>query len=290
MVRPLMWRFVVILTTSLTVASAADDEISLGRLVAQPTPLALCNTSSDDYGPSFDPISHSLVFTSERSGKAAIYQCSMKEGSLASPFSGTFNNDHEQRAFIAVAKDGDAVGIAYQGYEEQSYPGIVTVTRDDGRLNLGHPIAAVSGPFFVSHPAISPDGSRLVFTTDRDGGEGGLDLWISERRDDRSWSSPINLGRSINSERDDVSPTFLSSDTLVFASNGVGGKGGLDIFYSVFRNGAWQEPVPLDWLNSEFDDSDCFVMEDGSQVFASNRPGGSGGLDLWVAKRVVNGE
>lgn len=289
-VRPLIYVIAISLAVSIGVARPLHDDVSLGRHVSQPKPLALCNTLSDEYGPSFDPLTSALVFTSERGGRAAIYSCSLKDGEVAVLFRGNFNNDHEQRGFVSVARDGNAVGVAYHGFEEQSYPGIVTVVRDNEELNLGHPISTVNGPYFVSHPAIAPDGSKLVFASDLEGGEGGLDLWISERRDDLTWSTPVNLGRSINSEGDDVSPTFLSADTLVFASNGIGGKGGLDIFYSSFHNGAWQEPVPLDWLNSEFDDSDCFVLADGSQVFASNRPGGSGGLDLWIAKRALPGE
>lgn len=249
-----------------------------------PVPLESCNTPSAEYAPNFDPRTGTVVFTSERSGSAGIYRCTMGPGTKAEPFPGTFNSEDQHRGFISFTTSGEAVGVAYSQYEEQSFPGIVTAPRDNSALNLGHPLSALNGPFFVSHPAISPDGTRLVVVSDRVGGEGGLDLWISDRRDDLSWSPPVNLGRSMNSSEDEISPTFLSADTLIFASNGIGGKGGFDIFFSVFRDGAWQEPVPLDWLNTEFDESDCIVLPDGSHLFASNRPGGAGGLDLWIAR------
>ncbi|MBK6760347.1 MAG: PD40 domain-containing protein [Ignavibacteria bacterium] len=258
--------------------------------VQAPVPVESCNTSSSEYAPNFDPRSGYMVFTSERSGTAAVYRIMMQPGTKAEPFPGTFNSEDQHRGFISFTSSGEAVGVAYGQYEEQSFPGIVTAPRDNGALNLGHPLTALNGPFFVSHPAISPDGTRLVFVSDRVGGEGGLDLWISDRRDDLSWSTPIGLGRAVNSIEDEISPTFLSADTLLFASNGIGGKGGFDIFFSIFRDGAWQEPIPLDWLNTEFDESDCIILPDGSQVFASNRPGGAGGLDLWVAKRIANSE
>lgn len=108
---------------------------------------------------------------------------------------------------------------------------------------------------------------------------------MSDRRDDLTWSDPTTLGRIINSSGDEITPHFVTSDTLFFASNGIGGKGGFDVFYSVFRDGAWQEPVPMDALNTEFDESDCARLEDGSYVFASNRPGGAGGLDLWISRK-----
>lgn len=254
--------------------------------VQPPVPVESCNSTSSEYAPNMDPLTGSVVFTTERSGEAAVYRCTMQSGSKAEPFTGTFNHAKQQRGFISFSANGEAVGVAYGRFEEQSFPGIVTVPRDNNALNLGHPLTAVNGPFFVSHPAISPDGTRLVVVSDRVGGEGGLDLWISDRRDDLTWSTPINLGRSVNSLEDEISPTFLSADTLIFASNGIGGKGGFDIFFSVFRDGAWQEPIPLDWLNTEFDESDCIVLPDGSQLFVSNRPGGAGGLDLWIARRV----
>ncbi|MBC8124603.1 MAG: PD40 domain-containing protein [Candidatus Kapabacteria bacterium] len=262
----------------------------LSSSVSHAIPLWMCNTSEAEYAPSFDPRMKFLVFTSEREGTARIYRTSILTDSTSVLFPGTFNAKGEQRAFISFTTTGEAFGVAYNAYEEQSYPGIVSATRETGSINLGHPISVVNGPFFVSHPTISPDGTRLVYSSTRQGGEGGLDLWISDRRVDLTWSSPVNLGRTINSTDEEISPTFITTDTLLFSSNGFGGKGGYDLFYSVFRNGAWQEPVPLDWLNSEFDESDCIVLPDGSQVFASNRPGGPGGLDLWIAQRISGGE
>ncbi|MBK7185185.1 MAG: PD40 domain-containing protein [Ignavibacteria bacterium] len=191
--------------------------------VQAPVPVESCNTSSSEYAPNFDPRSGYMVFTSERSGTAAVYRIMMQPGTKAEPFPGTFNSEDQHRGFISFTSSGEAVGVAYGQYEEQSFPGIVTAPRDNGALNLGHPLTALNGPFFVSHPAISPDGTRLVFVSDRVGGEGGLDLWISDRRDDLSWSTPIGLGRAVNSIEDEISPTFLSSDTLLFASNGIGG-------------------------------------------------------------------
>ena len=288
-------RSIIVCTAMFALASdvTSQEDRYASRLssnVSHAIPLWMCNTPEAEYAPSIDPRMKFLVFTSERGGAAGIYRTSIQSDSTSVLFPGSFNAVSQHRAFISFTSTGEAFGVAYGAYEEQSYPGIVSATRETGSINMGHPIAVVNGPFFVSHPAISPDGTRLVFVSNRLGGEGGLDLWISDRRVDLTWSSPINLGRTVNSSDEEISPAFISADTLLFTSNGFGGKGGYDLFYSVFRNGAWQEPVPVDWLNSEFDESGCIVLPDGSQVFASNRPGGPGGLDLWIARKLSGGE
>ncbi len=248
-------------------------------------PLATCNSAESDYAPAYDPLTRTLVFTSERGGTACVYRCAMNSEGAAQRVAGTFNCDGEQRAFVALTDAGDGVGVAYATYDAQAYAGIVTVPREGADLNMGHAITAINGPFFVSHPAIAPDGSRIVFASTRPGGEGGVDLWVSELREDRTWSVPVNLGSTVNTGDDEITPSFASADTLLYATNGQGGLGGFDIFMTVYRNGAWQEPLPLDWLNSEFDDSDGIILPDGSYVFASTRPGGAGGLDLWIMRK-----
>jgi Tol biopolymer transport system component len=272
------------LLTSALLACASVG--SAAQSADAPVPLAPCNSAAADYAPAYDPLTQTLVFTSERDGVATIYRCSRGTtlDSTSVRAAGTFNADGKHRAFVTFTSDGEGVGVAYALYDDQSYPGIVTVPRDNADINIGHAVAAVNGPFFVSHPAISPDGSRLVFASTRPGGEGGLDLWSTERREDRTWSVPMNLGRAVNTSEDEITPWFASADTLLFATNGQGGLGGFDIFMTVYRNGSWQEPLPLDRLNSEFDDSDCIVLPDGSHVFASDRPGGAGALDIWIVR------
>lgn len=266
-------------------SQAHGDATGIASGVSEPIPLAVFNSASDDYAPAFDPRMQRVTITSERSGVAAIYGGLVDQDSSIVPIAGTFNQTGQQRSFVRYKQNGDGIGIAYHLTPTQSFPGIWSVTRDDGQLNIGHGIDALNGSFFVSHPTISLDGSRIIFCSDRVGGLGQLDLWTSERNEDLSWNAPTPMRNTINSEANEISPYLISSDTLIFASNGIGGKGGYDIFMSVYRNGAWQEPLPLDWLNSEFDDSDCMILPDGDQVFASNRPGGKGGLDIWIARK-----
>ena len=80
-----------------------------------------------------------------------------------------------------------------------------------------------------AHPAVSPDGHYLYFTSDMPGGYGGLDLWRVPM-DDHGLGAVENLGPDINTAGNEVFPTFRPSGELYFSSNGRGGMGGLDIF------------------------------------------------------------
>ena len=247
-------------------------------------PLTHCNSPRAEYAPTYDVLTSSIIFTSEVSGTAAIYRMRVDESSGMERVAGTFNDPRHHRGYVTLDTAGNGLGVAYFMYDDQAYAGLTTITRYGNDINRGTPIDAVNGPMYVSQPAIAPDGSRMAFVSTRDGGRGGMDVWVCDRRDDFTWSEPVNLGRSINSDRDDISPCFASADTLVFASNGFGGKGGFDIMMTVLRDGVWQEPLPIDGINSEYDDSDCVILRDGSYIFASTRPGGRGGYDLWIAR------
>lgn len=103
------------------------------------------------------------------------------------------------------------------------------------------------------------------------------------------WRDPVDLPAVINTAFDEYGPA-LSTDglSLYFARRPPGDAGtGLDMFVSVKTPAGWSEPRALDMLNSEGDDLDPVLSTDGRVLyFCSNRPGGSGDYDLWVARRV----
>ncbi len=128
-----------------------------------------------------------------------------------------------------------------------------------------------------SQPTIASDGKTLYFASDRKGGRGGVDLYVTVKDAATGlWSKPENLGPVINTPGDEKTP-FIHSDfeTIYFSSDGQPGVGGFDIFFSRKDSlGKWTEPknigVPI---NTKGDDLGFFVSTDGRLgYFASNEP------------------
>jgi len=260
----------------------------LAMLYEAPQSLAIVNSEADDYAPAYDAMYKRLLFSSDRRSGSKTFSIALdtlRRGAAQSVplIEGTMNEKGTSRAHITIGQDGTIIGTWWKMNRHRSYAGLVSVARKGEALNAGKSIDEVNGSFFVSHAAISPDGGRLVFASDR-AGLGRLNLYISHRLAGGQWQEPVGLGPALTSAGDEITPWFLSADTLVFASNGMGGKGGFDVFVSVYQNGAWQEPEPVEFCNSPFDDSDFVRLPDGTIVFASNRPGGKGGLDLYIAR------
>lgn len=158
-------------------------------------------------------------------------------------------------------------------------------------MNLGQTINTASNE---RSPALSRDGHYLFFATDRPGGLGALDLWVSWRsnpHDMFGWESPGNLGAVVNTAATDAGPAFLENDgsgipQLFVASSRAGGPGGLDIYVSALVDGLFQPPTLIHELNTPQADLTPGIRFDGLEiVIASNRPGGVGMQDLWVAVR-----
>jgi Tol biopolymer transport system component len=148
-----------------------------------------------------------------------------------------------------------------------------------------------------THPALSLDEHRLYFVSGRPGGCGGNDIYVSRRRDRRNdfgWEPAQNLGCMpdyINSPLADETPGFFEDETgqviMYFSSTRTGGLGSYDIYASVMSDddtfGPGEIVAELSTASSE---NGAAVRRDGLEViFASNRPGGLGGMDLWMATR-----
>lgn len=145
-----------------------------------------------------------------------------------------------------------------------------------------------SDEYSVGHPTISRDGNTLYFASDRPGGFGGTDIWVS--RFDTAWSEPVNLGDQINSEGNEMFPFIHDDSLLYFASNGYGGLGGLDIYKTWV---AADEPGVINLgfpVNTTKDDFALVLDDQGKKgYFSSNREGGTGDDDIYslMLNRVI---
>ena len=126
---------------------------------------------------------------------------------------------------------------------------------------INHPI------YWDSQPTVSSDGTIIIFVSDRPGGYGKLDLYMTKKDPiTKQWSAPKNLGPKINTSGNEKTP-FLHSDseTLYFSSDGIFGFGGYDIFYvRQDEKGNWKTPENIGSpINGEGDDAGFFVSTDG---------------------------
>jgi Tol biopolymer transport system component len=159
-------------------------------------------------------------------------------------------------------------------------------------VNLGPPINTVFADFA---PNFSRDGHWMFFTSDRPGGVGAWDLWVSWRRhkhNDFAWKEPHNLGPTVNSPQNDAGPAFVEgkgrhASELLFTSDRPGGQGGFDLYVTeLWSSGVFSPPMTIPELNSPGGDSRPAVRRDGREILlVSNRPGTLGTFDLWVATR-----
>lgn len=135
-------------------------------------------------------------------------------------------------------------------------------------VNLG---PAVNSRDWDSQPSLSADGRKLYFVSERPGGIGGRDIWLSRRNADNEWEQAVNLGKSINTGRDEVSPFIhVNGQTLYFASKGYPGIGGYDLYSAEYVNGEWTQPKNLGWpVNTPEDQISLFVTSNGKRAYYS---------------------
>jgi len=156
-------------------------------------------------------------------------------------------------------------------------------------VNLGPTVNTAAAEFV---PAFSEDGHRMFFASDRPGGSGLTDIHQSYRsdiHDDFGWQTPTNLGSVLNSTADDNASTYFDNGghpQLIFGSGRLGGAA-RDLFLSHLQeDGTWGPATLIPELSSPTTENRPNIRQDGLEIFFySDRPGGSGGQDLWTSTR-----
>lgn len=149
-------------------------------------------------------------------------------------------------------------------------------------------------------PQFSRDGHWMFFGSNRPGGFGNIDQYVSWRanvHDDFGWQPPTNLGPNINTAFNEPAGTYFENDDggapqLYFTSNKPGGMGDFDLYVSAQQaDGSWGPATPIVELNSAAQDARPTIRHDGLEiVFHSSRSGGHGGFDLYVATRATTAD
>lgn len=159
--------------------------------------------------------------------------------------------------------------------------------------SVARSVEGVNSPWWDGHPTISPDGSMLIFASDRtasrpsvrDIGRRSPQLWIARKSGDGVWSAPELLPEPVNSGTTEMSPHFGIDGWLYFSTKRWP-DAGFDLARCRYDGGRWTQPERMRApYNSAHDDVFPFLSADRMQLlFASNRPGGQGGYDIWFAE------
>ena len=248
------------------------------------------NTVRDDYFPFFANDLNSFYYT--RQGE--LRDEDLIQGKRPAPTAAWTTNRFGQfntlqpEGMCTLVRDGQRIYFTLC-HEETSQGGcdLYAGWLVDGKVTDMQPLPDyINTPSWESQPAISCDGQQLFFASIRPGGLGGSDIYRCTKNDDGSWSEPVNLGDGVNTPEDEEGP-FLSNDgqTLYFASMGHRSLGDQDIYMSWWDNltGRFTKAINLGPpVNGPHRELGFHLTSDGrTGFFASDRPGGRGGLDIY---------
>jgi len=266
------------------------------------------NTPNSDFGVTF--LEDQLVFSSFRGD--LVQSSSKKQQALNGNILYIADLDTEMRADnVRFLRSGisEKVNVGPVSYNEAGgmvafarnkiKDGGAHVTGDDSKHSLYIATLTEGGDWkdestfrynefgtSTAFPSLAFDGSALYFSSNRVGGYGGYDIYVSYYKGGE-WSYPTNLGPQVNSKGNEITPYF-DKETLYFASDYQHGMGGYDIFKTTVSNGQWTFPTNMgNGVNSCGDDYYPAVKR-GSDfiVFSSNRLGGRGMDDIYLAAPV----
>jgi hypothetical protein len=266
------------------------------------------SSDADDFSPAY--FRKMIVFSSDRANFSIIRSTYNWTGSsyldlfvaypgdnVAHPFSGKLNSIYHEGP-VTFSKNQDTIIFTRSNYFHsrlhKSNEGINKLSlfeaiwdyKSNCWINI-QPLLLNDDQYSVEHPALSPDGTELYFASDMPGGMGGMDLYVSHRITDSqgrgSWGLPINLGPGINSPGYDVFPFMDNQGNLWYASNGIPGLGGLDVFFACKSREGFAKPVNPGYpFNTRFDDFGFITMDAGeSGYFSSDRYNTHGNDDIF---------
>jgi len=194
-------------------------------------------------------------------------------------------------AQLGVDNKTATTSLSYDGYtlylyRDDNFDGNLYVSSfKDGQwsniISLGENI---NTKYWESHASISKDGKTLYFTSNRPGGFGDLDIYVSELQPDGKWGVPKNMGQNINSRWNENTPFITENeDKLFFCSEGHRGMGGYDIFYATKTGTEWSKPINIGYPLNSTDDNLFFMPESQGEeaYFSQFSQYGYGGQDIY---------
>ena len=211
---------------------------------------------NDNPAVSFD--GNTIVYTEHRGIVNAIFYSKKERGKWQPPI--------EITAEIKAGEDCTSSSLNNDGselflYKTDNYDGAIYSSNFVNgawtpikKLNKN-----INTKFYESHASISADGKKLYFTSNRDGGQGNLDIYVSEKDAIGDWGPAVNLGAAINTPFNEDTPFITQNDSvLYFCSEGHSSMGGFDNFKSQKIGTAWKTPTNLGYPINTTDDDKFF--------------------------------
>ncbi|MFW5702131.1 MAG: TolB family protein, partial [Bacteroidota bacterium] len=173
------------------------------------------NSPADEFAPVWNDTDASLIFNSDREGVSKFY--------TAAPDSFCFTGIHalgrllnapaQNRSYMSFLNPDEAYISAFRMAGGRAQLNIFRTIRQKGMWSRPMLVEDLASDYFTAHPAISPDGNLIIFSSTRDSEYGDSDLWMARRLDDVSWDIPVRLDE-ISSPGDYITPFLASGDTL----------------------------------------------------------------------------
>lgn len=261
------------------------------------------NSKYDDMGPSITADGKTLIFNSRRLGKSAVMDMEGDkkyfEDIYISHWDSTKNtwadaellpgniNTEGHDACTSISPDGKEIFLYKNDIQEESRGGDIYYSRLGSSGKWGAPKSIgkpINTTYYEDGACISPDGKTIYFISERPGGFGHSDIYMSNQKGRDEWDMPVNLGSVVNTPEDEGG-IFLAPDgkTLFFSSRGHNTMGGYDIFKTIYENGKWSVPVNLGYPVNTVNNDMSFAVSVDARIgyFCSDRTGGIGERDIY---------
>lgn len=276
------------------------------------------NSNLDDFSPVY--YEDGLVFSSERDNSTAVNRIHSWTGnpfldlfyvdrkssegeddgtcgnySYGRPAKWSSANTKFHDAAVCFNEDESLMFYTRNNLEGKSDDDIIKLkvfsVNNNGNGSFSDPVGLPfnSDEYSVAHPTLTPDGSRLYFSSDMPGGYGGMDLYYTDKQGS-SWGPPMNLGGEINTEANEIFPYYHNTNRLYFSSDGHIGIGGLDIYFMDDKGSGNFGPIdnmgyPINTVSDDF--GIIFNDEGTCGYLSSDRTGGAGRDDIYSFKKTA---
>jgi outer membrane protein OmpA-like peptidoglycan-associated protein len=242
------------------------------------------NTLEQEYLPSLSADGQTLIFC-RRGRDEDFYESRFVNGVWQKAVAIDSLNTDENEAAETISADGKSIIFTRCGASTSC--DLYLTQFKNGKWNRPAKLAApLNTNMWESQPTLSPNGRLLFFTSNRPGGFGGADIWVS-KLDGKGFGEPVNLGTSINTAGEEITPFIhIDGSTFYYASDGMPGMGQLDLYVCQLLDESkltFSAPVNLGFpINTSGDESGIAVSRDGARaIMTRNASTGKSNYDLF---------